>query len=161
MRVGHFAILVGRGAMPAGETAIEPRKLRHRLNIPFLRATMTEILSNPETDLRWMRRALELARNGVGLCSPNPVVGCVILDSAGELAGEGWHEYDRLDHAEIVAIRNAGYRTRGGTAYVTLEPCNHTGRTGPCTEAIIAAGVQRVVAAMEDPNPINSGRGFE
>jgi diaminohydroxyphosphoribosylaminopyrimidine deaminase/5-amino-6-(5-phosphoribosylamino)uracil reductase len=147
--------------MPAGETAIEPRKLRHRLNIPFLRATMTEILSNPETDLRWMRRALELARNGVGLCSPNPVVGCVILDSAGELAGEGWHEYDRLDHAEIVAIRNAGYRTRGGTAYVTLEPCNHTGRTGPCTEALIAAGVERVVAATRDPNPRVAGHGLE
>jgi len=147
--------------MPAGETAIEPRKLRHRLNIPFLRATMTEILANPETDLRWMRRALELARNGVGLCSPNPVVGCVILDSAGELAGEGWHEYDRLDHAEIVAIRNAGYRTRGGTAYVTLEPCNHTGRTGPCTEALIAAGVERVVAATRDPNPRVAGHGLE
>jgi diaminohydroxyphosphoribosylaminopyrimidine deaminase/5-amino-6-(5-phosphoribosylamino)uracil reductase len=147
--------------MPAGETAIEPRKLRHRLNIPFLRATMTGILSNPETDFRWMRRALELARNGVGLCSPNPVVGCVILDSAGELAGEGWHEYDRLDHAEIVAIRNAGYRTRGGTAYVTLEPCNHTGRTGPCTEALIAAGVERVVAATRDPNPRVAGHGLE
>src|ERR1700722_19534641 len=114
-----------------------------------------------ESDLVWMRRALELARNGTGLCSPNPVVGCVILDSAGELAGEGWHEYDRLDHAAIVAHRHAGSRPRGCTAYVALEPCNHTGRTGPCTEALIAAGVERVVAATRDPNPRVAGHGLE
>jgi diaminohydroxyphosphoribosylaminopyrimidine deaminase/5-amino-6-(5-phosphoribosylamino)uracil reductase len=121
---------------------------------------MTEILSNPEKDARWMSRALELARNGIALCSPNPVVGCVILDSSGALAGEGWHEFGKLDHAEVVAIRNAGNRTRGGTAYVTLEPCNHTGRTGPCTEALIAAGVARVVMAVADPNPLVAGRGL-
>ncbi|HEX4322642.1 MAG TPA: bifunctional diaminohydroxyphosphoribosylaminopyrimidine deaminase/5-amino-6-(5-phosphoribosylamino)uracil reductase RibD [Acidobacteriaceae bacterium] len=114
-----------------------------------------------ELDIFWMRRALELARHGVGLCSPNPVVGCVILDSAGELAGEGWHEYDRRDHAEVVAIRNSGNKTQGGTAYVTLEPCNHSGRTGPCSEALIAAGVARVVAATQDPNPMTAGGGFE
>lgn len=127
---------------------------------------MTDSFSNPEinghsaTDLRWMRRAHELARNGIALCSPNPVVGCVVLDSAGELAGEGWHEYDRLDHAEVVALRHAESRARGGTAYVTLEPCNHTGRTGPCTEALIAAGVARVVMATADPNPLVAGKGL-
>jgi len=112
-------------------------------------------------DEQWIRRALELARNGIALCSPNPVVGCVILDREGQVAGEGWHEYDRLDHAEVVAIRAAGDRARGGTAYVTLEPCNHTGRTGPCTEALIAAGIARVVAATKDPNPLVAGTGLE
>lgn len=106
-----------------------------------------------------MEHALELARKGVGLASPNPTVGCVIVHD-GEIVGEGFHEYDKRDHAEIVALKSAGARARGATLYVTLEPCNHTGRTGPCTEAIIAAGVQRVVAAMEDPNPVNSGGGF-
>ena len=75
--------------------------------------------------------------------------------------GEGFHQYEQRDHAEIVALKSAGEKARGSTMYVTLEPCNHAGRTGPCTEAIIAAGVQRVVAAMEDPNPVNSGRGFD
>ena len=126
---------------------------------------MTEPISTPEPapekDAPWMLRALELARNGIALCSPNPTVGCVILDREGALAGEGWHEYDRLDHAEIVAIRNSGNKAQGGTAYVTLEPCNHTGRTGPCTEALIAAGVGRVVAATVDPNPLVDGQGLE
>ena len=115
----------------------------------------------PQADERWMQRALELARYGVGLCSPNPAVGCVILDKEGNLAGEGWHEYERRDHAEVVALRNAGEKARGGTAYVTLEPCNHTGRTGPCSEALIAAGIARVVAATEDPNPLVAGQGLE
>ncbi len=108
-----------------------------------------------------MQRALELARRGIGLTSPNPAVGCVILDSAGELAGEGWHEYDLRDHAEVAALKIAGERARGGTAYVTLEPCNHTGRTGPCTEALAAAGIKRVVAATTDPNPSVAGHGLE
>ena len=129
---------------------------------------MTEKPPNPasdnNSDLLWMRHALELARNGMGLCSPNPVVGCVIVSPDGKLAGEGWHEYDKLNHAEVVAIRNAGERARGraqgGTAYVTLEPCNHTGRTGPCSEALIAAGVAKVVVATEDPNPLAAGTGI-
>jgi diaminohydroxyphosphoribosylaminopyrimidine deaminase/5-amino-6-(5-phosphoribosylamino)uracil reductase len=110
-------------------------------------------------DIRLMERALSLAKKGVGLASPNPAVGCVIVRD-GEVVGEGFHEYDRLDHAEIVALNVAGEKARGATLYVTLEPCNHAGRTGPCTEAIVAAGVRRVVAAMEDPNPRTSGKGF-
>lgn len=107
-----------------------------------------------------MEHALELARKGIGLASPNPTVGCVIVRD-GQIAGEGFHQFEWRDHAEIVALKSARERARGATLYITLEPCNHTGRTGPCTEAIIAAGVQRVVAAMEDPNPANSGHGFE
>ena len=107
-----------------------------------------------------MEHALTLARKGIGLASPNPTVGCVVL-RGGEIVGEGFHQYDHRDHAEIVALKNAGMKAGGGTLYVTLEPCHHTGRTGPCTEAIIAAGIRRVVAAMEDPNPVTSGRGFE
>jgi diaminohydroxyphosphoribosylaminopyrimidine deaminase/5-amino-6-(5-phosphoribosylamino)uracil reductase len=107
-----------------------------------------------------MEHALALARKGGGLASPNPMVGCVIVRE-GEIAGEGFHQYEWRDHAEIVALKSAGERARGATLYVSLEPCNHTGRTGPCTEAIIAAGVGRVVAAMQDPNPATSGRGFE
>ena len=107
-----------------------------------------------------MQHALALARKGAGLASPNPMVGCVIVRE-GQIVGEGFHQYEWRDHAEIVALKSAGDKARGATLYVTLEPCNHTGRTGPCTEAIIAAGVQRIVAAIEDPNPVNSGRGFE
>jgi diaminohydroxyphosphoribosylaminopyrimidine deaminase/5-amino-6-(5-phosphoribosylamino)uracil reductase len=106
-----------------------------------------------------MEHALDLARKGVGLASPNPTVGCVIAKD-GAILGEGFHQYEWRDHAEIVALKQAGERARGATLYVTLEPCNHTGRTGPCTEAIIAAGISRVVAAMEDPNPKTRGTGF-
>ena len=105
-----------------------------------------------DLDLYWMRRALELARRGIGVTSPNPAVGCVILDRAGQVVGEGWHEYDLLDHAEIVALReaqqHAADRIRGGTAYVTLEPCNITGRTPPCTDALIKAGIARDSAGL-------------
>ena len=124
----------------------------------------------PEKDYYWMQRALELARRGIGVSSPNPAVGCVILDRAGQVIGEGWHEYDLLDHAEVVALNEAKQhaltyqkedRLKGGTAYVTLEPCNHIGRTGPCTEALIAAGLARVVAATIDPNPSVAGHGLD
>jgi diaminohydroxyphosphoribosylaminopyrimidine deaminase / 5-amino-6-(5-phosphoribosylamino)uracil reductase len=118
-----------------------------------------------DLDLHWMRRALELARRGIGVTSPNPAVGCIILDRAGQVVGEGWHEYDLLDHAEIVALReataHAGDRVHGGTAYVTLEPCNITGRTPPCTDALIKSGLGRVVAATIDPNPAVAGHGLE
>jgi diaminohydroxyphosphoribosylaminopyrimidine deaminase/5-amino-6-(5-phosphoribosylamino)uracil reductase len=112
-----------------------------------------------------MHRALELARRGIAVTSPNPAVGCVILDRAGQVAGEGWHEYDLVDHAEVVALKVATQHARerllGGTAFVTLEPCNHTGRTGPCSEALIAAGLKRVVAATIDPNPAVAGHGAD
>ena len=127
-------------------------------------------MTNTDKDTYWMERALELARRGIGVSSPNPAVGCVILDRAGQVVGEGWHEYDLRDHAEIVALNEARQhaltyqnedRLKGGTAYVTLEPCNHTGRTGPCTEALIAAGIARVVAATGDPNPNVTGHGMD
>ncbi|MBT9329630.1 bifunctional diaminohydroxyphosphoribosylaminopyrimidine deaminase/5-amino-6-(5-phosphoribosylamino)uracil reductase RibD [Acidipila sp. 4G-K13] len=112
-----------------------------------------------QEDERWMVRALQLALSSVGLASPNPAVGCVLVKD-GTVVGEGFHAYDRLDHAEVVALRQAGEKARGATAYVTLEPCCHTGRTGPCTEALIQAGVARVVAATGDPNPQVSGKGL-
>jgi diaminohydroxyphosphoribosylaminopyrimidine deaminase/5-amino-6-(5-phosphoribosylamino)uracil reductase len=118
-----------------------------------------------DQDTYWMKRALELARRGIAVTSPNPAVGCVILDCAGQVVGEGWHEYDLLDHAEVAALKvarqHAGERLKGGTAYVTLEPCNHTGRTPPCTEALIEAGLSRVVIASIDPNPNVAGHGIE
>jgi diaminohydroxyphosphoribosylaminopyrimidine deaminase / 5-amino-6-(5-phosphoribosylamino)uracil reductase len=113
-----------------------------------------------EHDIRFMQRALELARKGVGLASPNPTVGCVIVNN-GQVVGEGFHQYDWRNHAEIVALGTAGERARGATAYVTLEPCNITGRTGPCTEALTKAGIARVVAATQDPNPKVAGRGLD
>jgi diaminohydroxyphosphoribosylaminopyrimidine deaminase/5-amino-6-(5-phosphoribosylamino)uracil reductase len=143
-------------------------------------------MTAPDQDTHWMHRALELARRGIAVTSPNPAVGCVILDRSGQVAGEGWHEYDLVDHAEVAALKAAGCpillsevegpavcqfaewvgtdtanRLKGGTAYVTLEPCNHTGRTPPCTQALIAAGLGRVVAATIDPNPNVAGHGME
>ncbi|MEV4297409.1 bifunctional diaminohydroxyphosphoribosylaminopyrimidine deaminase/5-amino-6-(5-phosphoribosylamino)uracil reductase RibD [Microbispora rosea] len=108
-------------------------------------------------DILHMRRAIALAARGLGGTSPNPVVGCVILDPSGEVVGEGFHAYAGGPHAEVVALREAGERARGGTAYVTLEPCNHTGRTGPCSAALLEAGVARVVVAVSDPNPEAAG----
>jgi diaminohydroxyphosphoribosylaminopyrimidine deaminase/5-amino-6-(5-phosphoribosylamino)uracil reductase len=113
-----------------------------------------------QADEQWMQRALELAQHSVGLASPNPVVGCLLIKD-GMIVGLGRHEYDKKDHAEIVALKNAGAAARGATAYVTLEPCCTTGRTGPCTNALIEAGVARVVVATEDPNPAVSGKGIE
>ncbi|MFY9801788.1 MAG: bifunctional diaminohydroxyphosphoribosylaminopyrimidine deaminase/5-amino-6-(5-phosphoribosylamino)uracil reductase RibD [Candidatus Acidiferrales bacterium] len=111
------------------------------------------------TDEKWMSRTLALASEGVALAHPNPIVGALLVKN-GKVVGQGFHDYDRRDHAEIVALKQAGKKARGATLYVTLEPCCTTGRTGPCTKAIIAAGVQRVVAAMRDPNPSVSGNGF-
>ncbi|MEV6952234.1 bifunctional diaminohydroxyphosphoribosylaminopyrimidine deaminase/5-amino-6-(5-phosphoribosylamino)uracil reductase RibD [Streptomyces sp. NPDC051183] len=104
-----------------------------------------------------MGRAIELAARGLGSTSPNPVVGCVITDASGTVVGEGWHERAGGPHAEVHALAAAGAAARGGTAYVTLEPCNHTGRTGPCATALAEAGITRVVYAVPDPNPQASG----
>ena len=111
-------------------------------------------------DIRFLEHAIVLARKGLGLASPNPMVGCVIVRD-GEIVGEGFHQYDWRDHAEIVALKTAAERARGATLYVSLEPCNHTGRTGPCAEAIIKAGVARVVVAIRDKNPKVTGAGLE
>ena len=113
-----------------------------------------------ETDEKYMREALELARRGRGRTSPNPVVGAVIVKDD-KVIGRGWHQKAGTAHAEVHAIADAGDETRNATLYVTLEPCCHFGRTGPCTEAIAAAGIQRVVVAMTDPNPLVAGCGIE
>ncbi len=112
-------------------------------------------------DERFLQRALELARQGIALTSPNPCVGAVVVNPAGEIVGEGFYTYDGLKHAEVLAFEQAGARARGATLYINLEPCSHQGRTGPCADAVIAAGVHRVVASMADPNPLVSGKGFE
>jgi diaminohydroxyphosphoribosylaminopyrimidine deaminase/5-amino-6-(5-phosphoribosylamino)uracil reductase len=106
-----------------------------------------------------MARALLLAERGLMTTAPNPRVGCVLVRN-GEIVGEGWHERSGQPHAEINALQQAGLKAAGATAYVTLEPCCHQGRTPPCTEALVAAGVTRVVAAMEDPNPQVAGQGL-
>ncbi|CDZ94500.1 MULTISPECIES: bifunctional diaminohydroxyphosphoribosylaminopyrimidine deaminase/5-amino-6-(5-phosphoribosylamino)uracil reductase RibD [Pseudomonadaceae] len=111
-------------------------------------------------DHAWMAHALRLARQGLYSTHPNPRVGCVIVRD-GQLLGEGWHQRAGEPHAEVHALRQAGDRARGATAYVTLEPCSHYGRTPPCAEALVTAGVARVVAAMRDPNPLVAGRGLE
>ena len=108
-----------------------------------------------------MRRALELAERGRGRVSPNPMVGCVLVGDDGRVVAEGWHQAVGGPHAEVEALTAAGPAARGSTAYVTLEPCNHHGRTGPCTEALIAAGVRAVVVATPDPDPRVDGRGIE
>ena len=108
-----------------------------------------------------MRRALDLARQGVALASPNPHVGAVVVNAAGEIVGEGFHTYEGVEHAEVLAIAKADERARGATLYLNLEPCSHVGRTGPCAEAVVRAGIARVYAAMQDPNPAIAGKGFE
>ena len=128
---------------------------------------MPEVVAARTTDPQaeiWMNHALELARQGEALASPNPMVGAVAVQEAahgGRVVGEGFHTYAGLRHAEIVALQAAGAAARGSTLYVNLEPCCHLGRTGPCTAAIIAAGVRRVVVAITDPNPAVAGRGIE
>ncbi|MBZ5644244.1 MAG: bifunctional diaminohydroxyphosphoribosylaminopyrimidine deaminase/5-amino-6-(5-phosphoribosylamino)uracil reductase RibD [Acidobacteriia bacterium] len=116
--------------------------------------------STTAADAAFMDRALALAARGVALASPNPMVGAVLVRD-GKIIGEGFHTYEGVLHAEIVALESAVGTARGATLYVNLEPCCHTGRTGPCTKALIGAGVARVVAAMADPNPAVAGRGFK
>ncbi len=112
-------------------------------------------------DDQLLHRALELARAGYGLASPNPYVGAIITDSSGNVVGTGTHTYADVKHAEILALEQAGAKARGGTLYINLEPHAHHGRTPPCTEALINAGIRRVVASMDDPNPKVSGKGFD
>jgi diaminohydroxyphosphoribosylaminopyrimidine deaminase/5-amino-6-(5-phosphoribosylamino)uracil reductase len=114
-----------------------------------------------ETDRRLMHRALELAAQGIGQVSPGPLVGCVIASSEGEVLGEGFYLYEQLKHAETYALEQAGARADGATAYVSLEPHAHYGRTPPCADALIKAGIARVLAPVEDPNPKVSGKGFQ
>jgi len=112
-------------------------------------------------DITFLRRALDLAAAGRGLVSPNPLVGCVIVSADGNIVGEGTYTLDGVVHAEAIALEQAGTLARGGTAYVSLEPHDHHSKTPPCTEALINAGIRRVVCPIEDPNPLVSGRGFE
>ena len=129
--------------------------------------TETAAVERPATngynpaDFIHSRYALELAAKGISLVSPNPLVGCVIVSASGEIVGEGFYTYDGVTHAEVIALEQAGERARGGTAYVSLEPHSHQGKTAPCTDALIDAGIRRVVAPIEDPNPLVSGRGFQ
>jgi len=113
-----------------------------------------------DTDERFLRRAFDLAQQGAGLTSPNPCVGAVIVDANGAIVGAGSHTYEGVNHAEILAIEQAGGRACGATLYINLEPCSHQGRTAPCTDTVIAAGISRVVASIQDPNPLVSGQGF-
>src|SRR5690349_12127371 len=107
---------------------------------------------------QFMRRALELARDGIALASPNPYVGAVVVSPTGDIVGEGFHTYQGVKHAEVLAIEQAGERARAATLYLNLEPCSHTGRTGPCSDAVVRAGIARVYAAMQDSNPAVSGK---
>ena len=111
-------------------------------------------------DQEFLRESLELARKGRGLASPNPMVGAVVVSPNGEVLGRGFHTYEGKKHAEVLALDQAGEAARGATLYVSLEPCAHHGRTPPCTEAIVAAGIVRVVAPIEDEHPAVSGKGF-
>jgi diaminohydroxyphosphoribosylaminopyrimidine deaminase / 5-amino-6-(5-phosphoribosylamino)uracil reductase len=117
--------------------------------------------SSRETDEHLLHLALELANESIGLTSPNPCVGAVIVDSKGRIVSQGSHTFEGVKHAEVVALEQAGARARGATLYINLEPCSHQGRTGACADAIIAAGIRRVVACMQDPNPLVAGKGFE
>ena len=130
----------------------------HRLLL-FTRKETTVLMN----DTPWMDRSLALARQARLLCPPNPAVGCVLVSAQGELIGEGHTQATGHAHAEVMALRDAlakGHPTQGATAYVTLEPCVHQGRTGPCCDALVTAGVKHVVASLEDPNPQVAGQGF-
>lgn len=113
-----------------------------------------------QTDEAFLRRALELAHEGVGLTSPNPNVGAVIVDRTGNVVGSGTYTYDGKKHAEVLALEQAGEKAQGGTLYINLEPCSHQGRTPPCADAVIATRIARVVASIEDPNPLVNGQGL-
>lgn len=121
---------------------------------------MIDVSNFTKDDQAYMNRALQLAAQAKGRTSPNPLVGCVIVKN-NEIIGEGFHQQAGTPHAEVHALRQAGEKAKGATAYVTLEPCSHFGRTPPCADALIKAGLQRIVIAMQDPNPRVSGRGIQ
>jgi diaminohydroxyphosphoribosylaminopyrimidine deaminase/5-amino-6-(5-phosphoribosylamino)uracil reductase len=125
-----------------------------------MQMTIVEPTVWTDTDRRMMARALDLALKGVGQVSPGPLVGCVVVSSTGDVVGEGFYVFEDIKHAETIALDIAGEKARGGTAYVSLEPHAHYGRTPPCADALIAAGIKRVVAPIEDLNPKVSGKGF-
>jgi diaminohydroxyphosphoribosylaminopyrimidine deaminase/5-amino-6-(5-phosphoribosylamino)uracil reductase len=125
-----------------------------------MQTTIAEPTVWTDTDRRMMARALDLAGKGVGQVSPGPLVGCVVVGASGEIVGEGFYVFEDIKHAETIALEVAGEKARGGTAYVSLEPHAHYGRTAPCTDALITAGIKRVVAPIEDLNPKVSGKGF-
>src|SRR5947209_16461392 len=112
-----------------------------------------------EADIKHMKRALGLARRGAGRVSPNPMVGAVLVND-GRVVGEGFHIFEMVKHAEVLALEQAGDHARGATLYCSLEPCCHHGRTSPCTKALIEAGIRRAVIAVSDPNPRVSGQGI-
>jgi diaminohydroxyphosphoribosylaminopyrimidine deaminase / 5-amino-6-(5-phosphoribosylamino)uracil reductase len=135
---------------------------RESRNTPRKSSTPARPMSSSrENDEYFLRRALELARKGIGLTSPNPCVGAVVVDREGRVIGEGSHTFEGIKHAEVLALEQVGDKARGATVYINLEPCSHQGRTGACADAIMAAGVRRVVACMPDPNPLVAGKGFE
>src|SRR5215510_14670890 len=125
-----------------------------------MQVTATPVSVWTHTDRLMMSRALDLAARGAGQVSPGPLVGCVIVSPAGEIVGEGYYIFEAIKHAETIALDHAGEKARGATAYVSLEPHAHHGRTAPCADALIAAGIKRVVAPIEDLNPKVSGKGF-
>ena len=118
-------------------------------------------MATRSTDDLFMTEAYALARAGIGLASPNPCVGAIIVDERGRIIGRGTHTYSGLKHAEVLALEEAGDNARGNTLYINLEPCCHSGRTGPCADLLIKAGIARVVASMRDPNPLVAGKGFD
>jgi diaminohydroxyphosphoribosylaminopyrimidine deaminase / 5-amino-6-(5-phosphoribosylamino)uracil reductase len=130
-------------------------------NVSDIWSRKTDLMPDSTTDQQFLRQALDLARRGIGLASPNPYVGAVIVDALGQVAGTGLYTYAGIKHAEVLALEQAGDNARGGTLYINLEPHAHQGRTPPCTDALISAGVLRVVASIADPNPKVSGLGFE
>jgi len=128
--------------------------------ITRMEAVLPDKTARHEVDRHWMQRALELAQEARGYTAPNPLVGAIVLNASGDVVGADYHHRAGQLHAERLALAQAGEAARGGTLYVTLEPCCHFGRTPPCTEAIVTSGVRRVVAAMQDPNPKVAGKGF-
>ena len=140
--------------------SLSPARREEGDRLPDQHPTRREERDWSPDDYHYMARALALARRGLYSTDPNPRVGCVLVKD-GHIVGEGWHERAGEPHAEVIALDVAGVRARGATAYVTLEPCCHHGRTPPCTDALLSAGVARMVAAMRDPNPQVAGRGLE